>query len=914
MSASSTHSSSSHGIDPLKQPEEKPPVEVPVKHEVGFAEDTIDVLRRFGADSIGEDDMETILEHIDDRDVDECVQILQDALIEHEFDENFDDTDRRRFQLLVDSHPDDASRGEWELAVKFDAFLVKDWSIYPFVRSVTKPIEEPFEGEYETFRVYLLSILWGCAGSCLASFFEVRFPSISLNSTAVQILVAYSARLLSYLPAFGIPLGKGRKFWINDPHRFNYQEQVLASIGVVTGDQYAYAQDAILAMSNKYFYNYDQAKGAFGFAILLILSSNLMGFGLAGVFRTFLVYPSEYIWFNVLPNLALSRTLTEEVNVKRENANGWKLRGWEWFWIVAWLEFGWYWICDFLFGFLTYFDWMTAIAPNNLDNVSITSTWNSGLAFLNPVPTFDPALTGGLPGIVMPFFSNVNTFAGAVIGGLAIIVMWYTNVQWTGYLPINTNTLYNSTGQSYEVSEILDSNLQFSEEGFRNYGYPFWSAGNLAVYGAFFMVYPALVVYSILNHGYAILRSFKIFAKTVLNPRAALLSFDDRFSRAQRKHKEVPEYYFLAALVITLALAIACVEHYSFTNTPVWTIFFALGISAFFMVPAGAVFAKTYTQITINVLYEIIIGLACEHNGNALQIAKVYGTNFMIQSDSYIGSQKTGHYAGLAPWSMFRVQFISLICNSFVQAGLTTWQSNGMGLGNPDSPEPSKYDMCSPLNPEKFTCQDIRTYFNASVMLGFIGPRLFFQHLYKSMKWTFLIGACIPIPIWLARLYLVPYGRRWAENPANKARNAVVRAFMNFRWLTSINELVMMYGALNYAPTNMAYGPTPYLWQGGISQYIRKRFPLWWSKYNYLAYAAVTVGYSFSALFMFFATEYHHIASVNWWGNPGSTEDDFGSRQLAKWAVEHPDNQPLGGRLPIPPEGFGPTNFRTVKL
>lgn len=891
----------------------KHPVTSQEKHDIELGDDVMDTLRRFGGDSINEDDMETILEHIDDRDVDECLQILRDALKEHEFDENFDVQDRDRFVTLLQGAPEGRSHEEWELAVKFDAFLVKDWSIYPYVRAVTKPIDEPYEGNYETFRVYLLSILWGCAGSCLATFFAVRFPAISINSVAIQMLVAYSARLLARLPAFGIPLGKGRKFWINDPHRFNYQEQVLASIGVVTGDQAAYAQSAVLSMANKYFYNYDDAKGAFGFAILLTLSSNLMGFGLAGTFRTFLIYPAEFIWFNILPNLALSRALTEEVNVKRENANGWKLRGWEFFWIVAWLEFGWYWITDFLFDFLEQFDWMTAIAPNDLYNVSITSTASSGLAFLNPFPTFDPALSSGIAGVVQPFFSVFNNFLGAVIGGLAIIIVWCTNVQWTGYLPINTNLLYDRTGSTYNVTNILDDKMQFNPDGFKEYGFPFWTAGNLVVYGAFFMIYPGLIMYSILNQGATILRSFKIFAKTIINPKAALQSFDDRFSRAQRKHKEVPEWVFLFALAVTLGMAIACVEHYSFTNTPVWTIFFALGLSAFFMVPAGAVFAKTYTQITINVLYEIVIGLACEHNGNALQISKVYGTNFMIQTDSYISSQKTGHYAGLAPWSMFRVQFITLICNSFVQAGLTTWQSNGMGLGDPNGPRTDR-DLCSPKNPERFRCQDIRTYFNASVMLGFVGPRWFFQHLYKSIKWTFLIGAFIPIPIWLARRFLVPFGNCWIEKPENKERNLIVRKIMDFRWLKNTNEMVIMYGALNYAPANMAYGPTPYMWQSGISKFIKETYPRWWSKYNYIAYASVSVGYSFSALFMFFAAQYHHYAGVSWWGAAGSTEDgnDYASLQLAKWIDEHPQNQPQGGRLPLPSEGFGPTNWQKL--
>lgn len=885
------------------------------KQEIGIVVDVPDVLRRFGGDTIAEDDLDIILEHIDDRPLDECIEILKSSLQYHEFDQNLDQADRERLLALVSGPPEGLSHNEWELAVKFDAFIITDWSIYPQVRSVTRPIDEPYEGSYETFRVYFLSIIWGCAGSALASFFEVRFPSISINSTAIQMLVAYSARLMAKLPAFGIPLGKGRKFWINDPHRFSFQEQVLASIGVVVGDQVAYAQYVVIAMANKYFYDYDEAKGAFGFAILLTLSSNLMGFGLAGIFRTFLVYPTEYVWFNVLPSLALSRALTEELNSKRINANGWKLRTYEWFWIVGWAEFGWYWICNLLITFWSTFDWMAAIAPNDLNNIAITSGTN-GLAFLNPFPTFDPGITLGLPGLVQPFFSVVNLWIGSVISALGIMIMWYTNVRWTGYLPINLNTLYSNNGSEYEVNNILTAEHKFDQTKFEKYGVPLWTAGNIMVYACYFMSYPALITYSILNHGMVILRSFKIFSKTLLNPREALNSFDDRFSRAQRKHKEVPEYYFLAALAITVALAIACVEYYSFTDTPVWTIFFAIGLSFVFMIPVGALYATTYVQIGMDVLYELIIGLACEHNGNALQVSKVYGTNFAIQADSYMSSQKTGHYAGLAPWSMFRVQFICLICNSFAQAGMMTWQSDGMGIGNPTGAD-TEYDLCNQSNPERFTCADVRTYFNASVMLGFVGPRIFFKHICPSIKWVFLIGAVTPIPFWLARRYLVPYGRRWASNPTNQGKNLIVRKIMDFRWLKNVNELVWINGGFYWAPNNMMYYATPYMWPGLISKLIKDRFPLWWSRYNYITYAAVTVGYSFAALFMFFATEYKHIASVNWWGNAGTMlnstsgeiigSGDFSSLQLYKWSQEHPSNL-AGARLPI--EGLiGPANW-----
>lgn len=796
--------------------------------------------------SISEQDLEIVISHIDDFSADEAYEIIKNAIFEHEDDPCLPESTWSRLNQLVANAPASRTKedgGLWELEVKFEAFLIYQWSIYPEVRAVTKPVDEPDPEGYENLRVYIIAIIWSCAGSCLATFFAVRFPAISLGSVALQILIAYSGHLWAkVMPGFA---NKGP---------WTFKEQMLATLMMSASSSSPYSQDAIITQSNDYFYGFRQAK-SFGYVIMLTLSSQFMGFGIAGILRNFLVYPVRCVWYGVLPSLAISRTLT--AYDQRENINGWKLRRYEFFWLFVVIFFGWYWVTTFLFSALGYFDWIAWIAPNNVDLQAITGCL-SGLA-LNPISSFDPSIFG-VGSMITPWEATLVGFFGTIISFFAIIIIWYTNVRWTGYLPINTNGIFANDGSRYQVRKILDSRNLLDVAKYQNYSLPFWSAGNLVVYGAFFMLYPAMIVYAALNYGRVITSSVSLFFKSLLTPSSkALERHNDRFSRTQRRYKEVPEVWFLAVLVASIGLAIATVEYYSFTTTPVWTIFMGVGLSLLFMIPTGYLYATTNVTFFISVLFELIIGYALPGNGNALMVSKVYGANFMSQTDNYVTNQVQGHYCGIAPRSLFRGQMIATLANTFVQAGLMYWQAYG---GMPD--------ICNPKNKDRLTCLTQQTYFSAAVQWGTIGPKRVFKGLYPTMKYCFLIGAIYPIPFWLLRLAI--------------KRNKNHRCGW-FKKLLRFNEMVCLVGAIAWAPSNLMYTIPPVIIGFCFNYIIKRRYPRWWAKYNYILYAAINVAIGYAALIEFFATEYTHPVELDWWGNNVYTNTLDGQQSAARLSV-----------------------------
>ncbi|KAI5957027.1 OPT2, partial [Candida theae] len=170
-----------------------------------------------------------IFEKIEQMPTQEAIEILKDAIAEHENDVNVQDHDLELWRELVDynshgfhhaedekksessidekgnpvkvtaisygdeAHSNDPSTGkpeivDWDLQVRLEAVLIAYWSPYPEVRAVTRPFDDPTL-PVETFRVYLIGIIWTGIGAVINQFFSERQPAITLNMSVVQVFL-----------------------------------------------------------------------------------------------------------------------------------------------------------------------------------------------------------------------------------------------------------------------------------------------------------------------------------------------------------------------------------------------------------------------------------------------------------------------------------------------------------------------------------------------------------------------------------------------------------------------------------------------------------------------------------------------------------------------------------------------------
>jgi OPT family oligopeptide transporter len=181
--------------------------------------------------------------------------------------------------------------------------------------------------------------------------------------------------------------------------------------------------------------------------------------------------------------------------------------------------------------------------------------------------------------------------------------------------------------------------------------------------------------------------------------------FDDPFTNLLRAYPEVPDWWFLIIALVSFIFAIVILKQWPELDTPVWTIFFVIGLNLVFLIPMSYLYAVSGTTEGLNVITELIVGYALPGHPEALMFVKAFGYNINGQADNYISDQKMGYYAKLPPRAMYRGQVISAVITAIVAYGVVQFVDNDI------------QGICTPDQESKFNCENgSLVYFSSSVV------------------------------------------------------------------------------------------------------------------------------------------------------------------------------------------------------
>lgn len=346
--------------------------------------------------------MRFIMDKVSEMSDSEAVAILKKTIHQHSGDPNFMLTTMDRLKRLVAETPHD----DWSLEVRTEAAICHYHSPYPEVRSVTDPFDDTAI-PVETIRSYFLGLIFMAGGTALntctlefillTTVFSPRQPGISIGTNVLQLLLAPCGQLLAkILPDWGFRF-RGRRISLN-PGPWSYKEQMFATIMFRVAHGAGATYYVYLVQKLPQYLN--QSWVSYPYEILLALTTQFFGFGVAGILRRFVIFPVTALWPQVLPTLALNRALVNKEKV--ETVNGWRITRYRFFLAAFCLMFIYFWIPNFLFQALRLFNWMTWIAPENFALGMITGSYG-GMGF-NPWATFDWNVSG-TGSLVTPFFS-----------------------------------------------------------------------------------------------------------------------------------------------------------------------------------------------------------------------------------------------------------------------------------------------------------------------------------------------------------------------------------------------------------------------------------------------------------------------------------------------------------------------------
>lgn len=168
--------------------------------------------------------------------------------------------------------------------------LLAEDSPYAEVRVAVKPYDDP-ETPVNTVRAWVIGFITCTIVTACNVLLSLRRSPVSISPTVVQ-LISYpmGKGWHAFMPNWKFRLF-GHHFEVNPEAPFNMKEHTVIVIMTAAGSALSYALDILLAQE----LFYEQHFG-WGFQILLILSTQAMGFGLAGVMRRFLIWPAAMVW------------------------------------------------------------------------------------------------------------------------------------------------------------------------------------------------------------------------------------------------------------------------------------------------------------------------------------------------------------------------------------------------------------------------------------------------------------------------------------------------------------------------------------------------------------------------------------------------------------------------------------------
>ncbi|KAF9160372.1 hypothetical protein DFQ26_005572, partial [Actinomortierella ambigua] len=561
-------------------------------------------------------------------------------------------------------------------------------------------------------------------------------------------------------------------------------------------------------------------KEDFGFLanLLLCLCTQMVGYGMAGVLRRYLVYPSAMVWPANLVQVALLNTLHKDEDLEPGQWSRYKF-----FLVAAIGMFCYAWLPGYIFTVLSAFAWICWLNNDSILHAQIFGArglgigvfafeWNTIVSYL------------GSP-LVVPWWAIVNIFAGFIlIAWVMTPIAYYTNLWDAKKFTMFGAELYRENGQPYETLDVMTKG-EYDEVKGAAYGQLRIATFFALAYGIGFAGLASLITHTILYHRKQIAAQW----------RASRTQSEDIHHKLMQAYPEVPDWWYGAVFVTMTVISIITCEVWDY-KLPWWACLLAVAMSVIFALPVGIVQAVTNQQPGLNIITEYVIGYILPGKPIAVMTFKTLGYISMYQGLLFTSDLKLGHYMKVPPRAMFWAQMTGTVLAAVMNVSVSIWMLN------------SQPGICE-TNPT-LQCPMARTFYSASVIWGVIAPDRMFgpKSIYNIINYFFFIGFLLPIPFYFMK-----------------------KKFPN-TWLELVHIPVIL-NATGMMPPASPYNYTNWVLVGFIFQYLVRRYRTsWYMRFNYVMSAAFDSGTAIFTLVSFLVVGMHGIKFPSWWGNGYGTD------------------------------------------
>ncbi|WOK95240.1 hypothetical protein Cni_G03947 [Canna indica] len=660
-------------------------------------------------------------------------------------------------------------------------------------------------------------------------FFGYRTNQLTISSVCIQIVALPIGRWLArVLPKKTIKVPLTNWSFSLNPGPFTIKEHALTTIFAGSGAGGVYAINILTIVKAFYHRSIN-----FFAAFFLTQTTQLLGYGWAGIFRNFLV-ESPFMWWpgSLIQVSLFSRALNE---TEKRSKGG--VTRFQFFLIVLVCSFSYYLVPSLFFPAISSLSFVCLIWKKSIVAQQIGSgSKGMGLASIGIDWTVVTSWLGSP--IAAPPFVLFNILAGFII--MVYIVMpvaYWINLYDARTYQFFSSTLFEKSGKKYDLNRILDEKtFSLNVAEYESYSKIYMSIFFASSYGLGFATLTATLTHVLLFQGTYM---WKLWREAASKAKEKALDVHGRMMKAN--YREVPQWWFYLILVVVTALSIfACEGFGGQLQLPYWGIFLAMGMAFFFTLPIGIISATTNQQPGLNIITEMVIGYMLPGKPLANVAFKTYGYISMSQALGFLSDFKLGQFMKIPPRSMFAAQLAGTLIANVTYFGTAWWLLESI----PNICEPDKLPEGSP-----WTCPGDDVFYSASIIWGVVGPKRMFGpgSIYSTLNYYFLLGFVLPVIVWIFS-----------------------RQFPDKKWIPLINFPVIL-GATGNMPPAKAVNLNSWLIVAFANYWVFKRNRQWWGRYAYVLSAAMDAGTGFLGVIIFFSISNYDIYSINWWG--GNADD-----------------------------------------
>lgn len=668
-----------------------------------------------------------------------------------------------------------------------------------------------------TLRALVIGMFWAVFLACCNSLFNFRTSPFVVPS-AVATLLSYPmgiffARILPDTKIFGISL---------NPGPFSIKEHVLISSLAASAGGKPYGLNNVVAQyfgtliddKNINFYN----------SLAWIFCTQLIGYGLAGLCRRFLVKPKAMLWPGIFPQIALYASFHGDAK-NIPVASGMTRYGM--FWLVCIFMSIYHWLPNFFATGLSAVSVLCLLTTSKTMRFLGSSRAGEGVGLF--ALTFDwSRITLFYNPLTQPLWATVNCVVAYTFWGYIFVpLMYYFNplgsptlqsafTTFEGDSPrqpfgvINRQFLYDKTGTQVFVKRgsLLNSNNNNLNMTVFEERKPIWlTAGFGTFYFSAFINIGAVISHVYLWYGSALWAQMK---SMVANQRTDKGNSDLQ-NKLMSRYRDIPDWIYAAWLGAMLGLAFVVTGLTPF-KLPIWGPLFGLFVGFIYVVPVGILTAISGYQPGLNIITQLLMGYILPGKTIENMVFKSFGYNIMIQALDLVADLKVGHYMCIPPIYMVASQFIGTVIGVVCNTGVSFFVMDNMTnllLTNSD-----------------WGYSNARTFTSAGGIWGAIGPARFFG--WDTPYW-WTIGLGIPLGI---ALPFIP----WLLNRFRPSK---------YWYLINIPLLTHYLGGQGYDDVAVV---VPLIIALYFNYHLFRNHKSWWDSYTFVIAVGCDVGVAIATL------------------------------------------------------------------